>query len=96
MNSRPVRLSVAAKGDLDRLTDFLAERSETAAVRASKAIADAVLSLGEFAERGRPGKRAGWRELVVRFGGAAYIIQYKAEPDAVFVARIFHSRERRL
>ena len=91
--SRLVRLSPAARRDLARLEDFLAEKSERAAARSSEVIADAVLSLRAFPERGRIGKRPGWRELVIRFGRAAYVIQYRVDPDVVFVARIFHSNE---
>lgn len=96
MSIRSVRLSPAAHDDLDRLADFLSEKSERAATKASEAMAEAVLSLRQFPERGRPGKRRGWREFVVRFGQAAYIIQYRVETESVFVARIFHSREHRL
>ena len=75
------------------MEDFLAEKGERAAARSSEVIADAVLSLRAFPERGRNGKRPGWRELVIRFGRAAYVIQYRVDPDVVFVARIFHSNE---
>jgi plasmid stabilization system protein ParE len=79
---------------LDRLTDFLASENERAALRASQVIAEAVLSLAEFANRGRPARRRGWRELVARFGNAAYVIQYRVYETEVLVTRIFHSRER--
>ena len=95
MSLRPVRLSPAVGHDLDRLASFLAETNERAAIRSSELITDAILSLAEFAERGRSGRREGWRELVVRFGAAAYVIQYWVEPATVFVARVFHSREQR-
>ena len=95
MSEREVRLSEAARRDLDRLADFLAGKSARSAMRASVAMSEAVLSLGQFPERGRPGRRPGWRERVVRFGAAAYIIQYRVDENTVFVARIFHSRERR-
>ena len=95
MNTRPVRLAIAARRDLDRLTEFLAGKSERAALSASQVLVAAVLSLEQFSERGRPMKRRGWRERVVRFGNAAYIIQYRVSETEVFVARIFHSRERR-
>ncbi|QUD89914.1 type II toxin-antitoxin system RelE/ParE family toxin [Phenylobacterium montanum] len=80
---------------MQRLADFLAQGSERAARRASEALGNAVLSLGELPERGRPGVRQGWRELVIPFGAAAYVVQYRVEADSVFVARIFHSREAR-
>ncbi len=35
------------------------------------------------------------RELVVRFGRDAYIIQYRVDSESVVAARIFHSLEQR-
>ena len=95
MTVRRVRLSEAAQSDIDRLTAFLVDKSPRAAEKAANAIAKAVVSLDQLSERGRLAGPPGWRELVVRFGRAAYIIQYFVEPDTVFVARIFHSDERR-
>ncbi len=95
MTVRQVRLSEAARDDTHRLAQFLVDKNPKAAEKASDAISHAVLSLDELSERGRPAGPPGWRELVVRFGRAAYIIQYFVEPNTVFVARIFHSDERR-
>jgi plasmid stabilization system protein ParE len=92
---RSVRLAPAARGDLVRLIDFLSSKSRPAATKASEAIVQAVRSLGEFSDRGRPGKREHWRELIVRFGRSAYIVQYRVYPSAVLVTRIFHNRENR-
>jgi plasmid stabilization system protein ParE len=95
VSRRAVRLSPAARRDIHRLSEFLALSDEHTAVRAGETIIAAVLSLNEFSERGRVGPRDGFRELVVRFGRAAYIIQYRVDPETVFVTRIFHSREDR-
>jgi plasmid stabilization system protein ParE len=95
MRSHDVRLSIAARADQDRLNDFLAEKSPSAARRANRAIAEAILSLRTMPERGYPSRRIGWRELVVRFGRDGYVIRYRVEPGAVFVARIFHGLEDR-
>lgn len=35
------------------------------------------------------------RELVIKFGSAAYIAEYRIEGEQVTIARIFHSREAR-
>ncbi len=35
------------------------------------------------------------RELYIRFGDSGYVVQYRIDPDAVLVARIFHMREAR-
>jgi toxin ParE1/3/4 len=92
---RSVRLSRAARQDIDRLVDFLAGKSDRAAARAGDAITKAVLSLSEFSERGHPGREPPWRELIVRFGRSGYVIRYRVEGESVFIARIFHGLEDR-
>ena len=92
---RSVRLAPAAQYDIERLTSYLALRSERAAARAADVFTSAVLSLSEFSERGRPAGDPGWRELIVRFGRGAYVIRYKVEGETVFVTRIHHGREDR-
>ena len=39
--------------------------------------------------------RSGRRELLVPFGRAAYVIQYRVYDRVVLIARIFHSLEDR-
>ncbi|MBP6546014.1 MAG: type II toxin-antitoxin system RelE/ParE family toxin [Phenylobacterium sp.] len=90
---REVRLSVRARIDLERLVDFLIEKNPNAAKRARDTLVDALTSLEAFAERGRQGPRTDLRELPIRFGRAAYVIQYRVEPERVFVTHIFHSME---
>ena len=92
---RRVLVLAAAELDLLRLEDFLVEKSPRAAERAALAISQAVESLAKLSERGRPSPLPGVRELVVRFGGAAYVIRYRVTAEEVVVARIFHSREGR-
>jgi plasmid stabilization system protein ParE len=93
---RAVRLSPAARGDLERLIEFLAERDENAPARARSTLEQALLSLSELSERGyEVDPVAGIRELKVKFGRYGYAIQYRVDPDAVFVAHIFHVLETR-
>jgi plasmid stabilization system protein ParE len=92
---RPVRLTPAAERDLLRLVDFLIEKNPRAADRAAAAIDAAIRSLDQFSDRGRQTSKKGLRELVVRFGQRAYIIQYRVDSDAVVVARVFHNLEKR-
>lgn len=59
-------------------------------------IQTAILSLDVMSERGRPSLyRADVRELIVPFGSAGYVIEYRVEASRVLVARVFHSREAR-
>ena len=90
-----VIFSRQAYGDLQRLEEWLAERAPEAAQRIGPLLAGALTSLEEHAERGRRGPRSDLRELVVPFGVAAYLIQYRVEGTEVYVARIRHSREDR-
>lgn len=92
--SLPVLVSVAARADQSRLADFLASQSPEAADRALAILREAFRRLSLHPAMGRPagGDR---RELSVRFGSGGYVIQYRVDPDAVVVARIFHTREQR-
>ena len=93
---RSVRLAVAARRDINRLVDFLAERNELAATKAGELIINAVLSLATLSERGHLAVAPDWRELFVRFGRGGYVIRYRVVDDkTVVVTRIFHNLERR-
>jgi plasmid stabilization system protein ParE len=91
----PVNLSEAARADIARLVNFLAPLNRRAAIRAVGVIETALASLAEFPNRGAPGPKVGYREIQVRFGRGAYVIRYQVRPESVFVARLFHSNERR-
>jgi len=80
---------------LSRLTAFLSGKSLRVATRAAETLSVAIEGLNEFAERARSEPVHGLRELVVRFGRDAYIVQYRVEATLVIVARVFHSREDR-
>ena len=90
-----VRLSDRAARDFERLPAFLSPRSARASERARQTLLQAIRSLSEFPNRGRPGAGVTWRELVVDFGRDAYILRYRVRQDEVLVTRIRHSRERR-
>ena len=92
---RKVRVVGSARIDLHRLAAFLAPKSPTAANRALSLLNEAINSLADHAERGRPGPEAGQRELIVPFGRAGYVNLYHLAGETVFVTGIFHSRELR-
>lgn len=50
--------------------------------------------LADFPLSGVPGPR-GMRIYVVRFGQGGYAIRYRADAEALIIARIFHTREGR-
>ena len=90
-----VRLLPRARIDLHRLPEFLDAKSIQAGARAREVLAEAIASLRDLPNRGRPGPRSGTRELVVAFGRDAYIFRYRVRDDEVVVIGIRHSREAR-
>jgi plasmid stabilization system protein ParE len=93
--SRRVTILPLARADRIRLEAFLQTKSPSAAHRAAQAIAHAIRTLDEHAERGRPVSDRGLRELNVRFGRDGYVIQHAVTDWEVLVARVFHAREDR-
>ncbi|MFQ5563654.1 MAG: type II toxin-antitoxin system RelE/ParE family toxin [Parvularculaceae bacterium] len=93
--SRKVFLRPAAERDLLRLAEFVIEKNPKAASEIQAELRRAILSLGEFGERGRPGPRDDMRELIVSKGAARYVIRYQLTSYAVRITRIWHGREDR-
>jgi plasmid stabilization system protein ParE len=86
-----------ALDDLERLIDFLHERSPAAAERAAAAILEGVERLLTAPRLGRAlPDDTGRRQLVIPFAGGAYILHYLLEGRAtIVIIRIWHSREAR-
>ncbi|MDP2765602.1 MAG: type II toxin-antitoxin system RelE/ParE family toxin [Brevundimonas sp.] len=86
-----------ARRDIARLAAFMSSGSPAAGRKARATIWSAIRSLDQFPERGRsaPAPSDGLRELYVRFGRGAYVIEYFTDRDQVIVLRIFHSLEER-
>jgi plasmid stabilization system protein ParE len=91
---KQVRVADAAYRDLSRLAAWLAPKSPRAADLAAEALTQAVASLSELPDRGRP-LQHGVRELAVEFGRDGYIVRYRTSETWVTVTRIFYGRERR-
>jgi plasmid stabilization system protein ParE len=91
-----VRLLQQAYDDLDRFESFLLPKNPDAAQRAVDLLLDAAASLSGAPGKGRPVGR-GFRELIVPFGRAAYIMRYRVDETRriVFITQIWHSREDR-
>jgi plasmid stabilization system protein ParE len=58
-------------------------------------LGDALRSLDEHADRGRPGPRLGLRELALRFGSGGYVLRYQIREGEIVILRVRHSREQR-
>ena len=78
--------------DLAAARAYIARDSVAAADRQVDRVIAAVASLLQFPETGRPGRRAGIRELVV--GRTPYIVPYRLRGDVIEVLRVLHSRQR--
>lgn len=91
---RTVSVSSAAEEDIDRLVEFHARDTE-ASLMVADLLWSAAISRREFAERGVPGRRPGYRELFVPFRRSAYVIQYVVGERTVTITRIFHGLEDR-
>ncbi len=92
---KPVQVSPRAYSDIRYLEAWLAKRAPVAATRVGPTLFAAMKSLEDFPERGRLATGFRGRELFVRFGGQAYVIRYRVEPDRVIIATVHHSLERR-
>jgi plasmid stabilization system protein ParE len=80
--------------DVERLYDFLAEKSPSAAQRAAKAILSGAKLLETAPEAGRPmNDDTRRRELFVAFGAGDYVLRYKIDAaGTTVVIRVWHSR----
>ena len=96
-----VELSPAAETDLERLFDFLLERSEStedldraqAAIDAIRATAKHRLAITPFSFR-KAAQNPAQRELIIPFGATGYVALYEiVSPSKVLVLAVRHQRE---
>ena len=85
-----------AQKDIERLFTFLREKSPQAARNAIKAIRLGAKQLAAFPQTGRPmDDETSRRELIVAFGGSAYVLRYKMDDKLVVILRVWHGLENR-
>lgn len=84
-----------ALADVERLHDFLKEKSPLATARAAQTILEGARLLERAPQAGRPlGDDTGRRELVLPFGAGTCVLRYKLDAArTVIVIRAWHSRE---
>ena len=96
-----VELSSAAEADLERLFDFLLDRSDTtedldraqAAIDAIRATAQHRLAITPFSCR-KAAQNPAQRELIIPFGGTGYVTMYEiVSPSNVLIFAVRHQRE---
>lgn len=87
---------LSAHQDLRRVYQFLAGPNLKPAKRAINAIRRDAELIASNPDLGRPVQdRALYREWIVRFGSAGYVMRYRVDGTSVLIARIWHSREKR-
>lgn len=91
---KSIEFDQRAQRDLVKLRRWLVSRAPLAVDRAIDITMKKAASLAEHPDRGSR-KGHGMRELHVPFGAHAYVLQYRVHGDAVVIARIRHSLERR-
>jgi toxin ParE1/3/4 len=82
----------AAERNLEEQLEYIGERNPPAADRLADKIATTVASLADNPRRGRPGRVAGTRELVVP--RTPYILVYTVGRDYVRIHRVLHGAQR--
>lgn len=93
-----IRWANAATTDFFEICDFIARDRPRAAETVGAAILAAIAALPEHPRRGRPGRRAGTRELVLP--SLPYLVVYTIEPgigpepETLYVTRILHGAQR--
>ena len=87
-----LRWTEAAAADLERIAAYLFTQAPERAPRLVRLIYDAPETLLSFPHRGRPGKKAGTRELVL--SPLPWIVVYTVRDDVVHVVRILHGAQR--
>lgn len=84
----------AARDDRRRITAWLTERNQAAAVRVARALLAAADSLATRPEKGRPGRAPSTRELSTV---PPYVIVYEVDRTAevVQILRVWHTAQDR-
>ncbi|HEX8165590.1 MAG TPA: type II toxin-antitoxin system RelE/ParE family toxin [Beijerinckiaceae bacterium] len=77
-----------ASRDLEGIGDYIAKDNPAAARRIVRAVEVAVRRLARFPHSGRPGHRAGTRDLVVP--RTPYIVPYRVHSRKLEILAVFH------
>jgi len=88
-----IRWSASAAKDLERIFERIRKSNPAAATRVVQTIYDGCALLGDFPNRGRPGRMPGRRELV--FSPLPYIAVYRVreQEQTVEISRIYHGAQ---
>ena len=82
--------------DVERLRQFLMDKSPVAAARAAAATIEGTLRLRQFPALGRPDELGEFHDLFIPHGAGAYVLRYRLDAKRdVIVVRVWFSREER-
>ena len=84
-----VRWTAPAAQDLENIALHIRQDDPETARRVAQALYERAMSLDTMPNRGRPGRIAETRELVL----APYIIVYRVRRNAVEILRIYHGAQ---
>jgi len=83
-----VRYTRQALNDLESLRNYISQEQPRAAAAMAGLIREAVDGLSRFPERGRPGRVAGTRELVIP--GTPFVVPYRVAGQEVQILAVLH------
>ena len=86
-----LRWTASAAEDLERIADYLFEKTPENAAHLVRKIYDAPSALKTFPNRGRPGRKQGTREFVIP--SLPYIIVYQVTGEIVHIVRVLHGAQ---
>ena len=92
MQNRPVRWLALALEDLHDIAGYLAEKDSNAGKQIAQCVWDVGQSLASLSSRGRAGRVAGTRELVL--ADFPYFIAYRVVKSEVHILRVLHTARR--
>lgn len=88
----PVKWTRQALKNLDEIAAYIAIDNPTAAHEFLTSVFESVAQLALLPARGRPGRVAGTRELIIsRY--PSYIVPYRIRKNTVEVIRVFHTKQ---
>ena len=90
-----LKWSPQALADVQRLHQFLLDKSSDAAIRAAQTIRAGVKILASQPRIGHPVEDmdAEYREWLIPFGQSGYLVLYRVEAEAVLLLAVRHGRE---
>jgi toxin ParE1/3/4 len=89
-----LRWTEEAAKDLEAISDYLFEQAPERAADLVREIYNAPAALLQFPYRGRSGKKAGTRELVLSPLSLPYIVVYRITGGTVHIIRILHGGQK--